>query len=207
MPTPTVSAEIGPLIGPWSVEAAATASLAKWILTYTQEVERQNSLMPNTLPTVHVYGAADELDFDQERLPGILVICTKPDGAPERFQSAGYIQPYTLTAAVVVLNDTEDTARQQAGLYAAAMMGVISQQFASDNPGLVSNVRMAESPTVELQDVDERTVYTGQASFRVWVSPTATDMVGPAVPVPDQGVVPTPVTVVTETVTVSSEPL
>ena len=165
--TATVSQEFGPLLGPWSIESAALASVRTWLsFSYMQELERQNGMLPGTLPPPSQFvGGADLQGFAQETMPAVIVVCQEPEGEPEHYASAGYVQSYRLTAAVVIMNDDEDLARQQASLYATALMGGITQQFASDNP-FVSNIRMTASPSVSLQDEDIRLIYTGQVLVR-----------------------------------------
>ncbi len=208
-----VSVEFGPLIGPWSVEAAAKATVTKWLsATYLQELERQNGLLPGTIAAPsQIYGAADLTAWEQAVMPAVIVVCEDPEGEPEYFQSAGYFQAYLLTVGVVLQAiggsvADEDVARQQAGLYATALMGVMDEQFASDNPTLVQHVKRSGSPSVSLPDPEARLIYLGQVTYDVTVQ-TNVAIEGPAAPIPDQGAVPTWPTVASENLTVTPEHL
>lgn len=209
MTPPVVDAIFGQLQGPWTIEAAAVGTLERWTwATYLQELEKQNGLAPNTIQVPSkFYGAADLTDYDQERMPAVIAICEAPQGEPEYYASVGYMQTYRLITAVAIENEDEDLGRQYADLYATALQGVMMQQFASDNPTLVQNIRAASSPSAGLPDPDMRLVYVGQCSFDVWVGPTVDPTLGPPYPITDQGAVPVSAIVETENLTVTAESL
>lgn len=207
-PQPAVSPLFGPLRGPWQVESAAVTSLQKWMSTYLEEVQRQNGLALGVLqkPSL-VYGAGDETAWDQSTVPAVIVVCEAPEHEPERYSDSGYTVAYRVTTYAVLQSENEDLARRDAGLYAVALMGVMTQEFAGDNLGLVSDVMMLAAPSVHLQDPDIRLVYTGQCAFDVSISPLVIDTNGPDSPLTPGQTPPLRPTVLTTNPTIVTKPL
>jgi hypothetical protein len=193
-PSPPTTAEtVGALVGPFTLEGAIVKSLERWFPTYLPECIRQSGLAGGQRPEGTfgppgaIYGAVDLEEWDQEvedTAAAILVVIEEPDGAPERFESAGYSQDYKLTVGAQFFNDDKHVGRQGASIYIQAAMGIILQQFARDFPDLITEVRMTASPSVILADPDVRLQFTGQVSFEVCVCPVVIDSLGPAEPVP-----------------------
>jgi hypothetical protein len=204
----SVTQQFGPIQGPWQLENACIGTVNKWLGSYLTEVERQNGIPAGDIPRPSAtYGTTDLEDFDGERFPSVLVMVGKPEGPPERFASAGYHARYPLTVAVVLMDDDPDLARQWAYLYAQALQGVVGQQFAGDNPGIIEDVFETVSPSAELPDPDLRTLYRGTVTFEVLVGVTVHDDTGPVTPVPDQETLPPEPTVATTNVTVVAVPV
>lgn len=184
------SERVGPLASPWTVEQAAVQSLQTWMWpSLVEEVERQNGLAYGTLPRIEapqIRGAADMDEWAQDELPVILVVCLAPEGAPASSNSVGWQQEYALTVGVVTTAvDEEDLARRDASLLTAAAMGVIGNQFATDNPTIVSDLRLTQSPKVEFVDQDAtiRLEWVGTVAFSVYVCPVLEQGLGLAEPV------------------------
>jgi len=217
----------GTLTSPYQIEAAALQTLRKWLPSYLGEVAAQTvstygtgALAQNTIPAPADYwGAADIEKYEGVAMPLVIVVCGDPKGEPERTQSQGYVQAYDLVTAIIINNDDEDTARQHASLYSAALMGVVLNKLAVDWPALVNGVWLTGAPMTELQDPDNRLTYTGQCSFDVYVQLTGPGNgpgtpgdgvtgTGPAEPVtPGQPTAPgEPVPVWPEVTTVTGQP-
>jgi hypothetical protein len=180
-----IAERVGPLVSPWTLEEAAVQTLRKWLWpSYVEEVERQNGLAYQTLPEIddpQIRGAAAMDEWMADELPVILVVCEKPVGAPESYHSNGYVARYTMTVGAVTLAATEDEeryARRDASLLAAACMGAIGQQLATDHPGMVVDVMMDAAPEVEPVDTDIRTEWQAQVGFEVTVCPVLDDTRG-----------------------------
>jgi hypothetical protein len=180
-----VAERVGPLQSPWTLEMAAVETLRKWAWpSYINEVERQNGLAYGSLQRIEapaIRGAADLTEWMADELPVILVVVDKPTGQPERYHSAGYVATYPMTIGVITLAATEDEeqfARRDASLITAACMGAIGQELATDHPGLVVDMPMAEAPWAEPVDPDLRTEWQGSVMFDVIVNPVFTPTLG-----------------------------
>lgn len=197
----------GQLISQYTIELAAVATLTKWLWpTYIQEVEDQHNVPRGDLPQPgQIYGASDSTVWEGVDSGSIIVVCEQPTGTPERYQSAGYVATYPLQVFAVFMADVEDRARAFANLYASAIAGVIAQQFAKDNPSVVTDVKMTMAPHAIVPDPDVQQIYQGQVEFDVIAGPVVVDTAGPAVPVILNGEAPAWPEVETETLTVTAE--
>lgn len=217
-PSPTVNERVeaatqapifGPLVSEWTIERAAIATLQKWLYpTYIQAIEEQESLMLGTISKPGgIFGASDTTQWDQGLSPAVMVVCDTVDSAPERYQSVGYSQAFTLVLAAIVQDDEPTRGRMHAGLYGAAIMGVIGQQLAGDNPGTISNVVMTAAPKTAPAEEDVETILLTQMTFSVTAAPILVDTAGPLEPVALDGDAPPWPVVTSPGVSVTAEDL
>lgn len=210
-----MSADVGPvsrLIAPWNVEQAVLATLATWLDFYLYRVEEQNGLRAGTLPRPpapeSLAGGVDFESWTEDLLPMVIVVCN-PIGEPELNPSVGYSQVFAVDIGTVAGGDDENAARQRAGLYAAAVVGVLLERGSLG--GFSARTRMVGSPRVSLPDPEIRLLALGECSFHLQVDGVASDQTGPTSPTPptDPSIPPQPWPPVTSTagIAVSVEPI
>jgi hypothetical protein len=200
----------GPLVGPYTIEHAIVTHLRAWLWpTYLEATETTAGLTVGTVQKpdkAAIYGVFDQEDMLGDRIPGVMVACTTPEGEPER-TAGGYSQQYQVQLIALVRNDDTSTARRDAGIYGVAAQAAMLEQFPGAYPDLVSDLWLTSSPTIELPNTDVRTVVACRVEMKVFVSLMVSDRLGPAAPLPP-GATPAEWPEVTETdVTVFAEPL
>ena len=100
------------------------------IAYYIAELERQLGLQPQTLPLPpgpsSYRGGLDFDTFEQEWAPVIMCVAN-PSGIAERKHEGFYGSWYEIRVAALVTEQDEDTARQLADRYGAAVMACLAQ--------------------------------------------------------------------------------
>lgn len=173
---PTASPKIGAIVTPIDVEVAVLEVLSGWLPPYISEVEIDRGILAGTIPRPpgpeSYRGSTDATVFQQDETPTVIVIA-EPSGAPERSASAGYAQQFLVQVLTVVVQESEDEARQLASFYGGAIMGAIDQQ--GDLGGIAQNTRLASLPVLEFPNPEIRTLMTSRTEFDVWVQPVFDD--------------------------------
>lgn len=102
--------------------------ISGWLPTYLAEVERQNDLAPGTLARPEFYGTSVVGDLHPgEKLPAIIVVSPGTEGEPAQEQGATWAAWYQATVVALVQAPAETNVRALAGMYAAAIRGVVMQ--------------------------------------------------------------------------------
>lgn len=173
---PTPSPKVGQIVTPIDVEVAVLEVLSGWLPPYISEVEIDRGILAGTIPRPpgpeSYRGSTDATVFQQDETPTLIVIA-EPSGAPERSASAGYAQQFLVQVLTVVVQESEDEARQLASFYGGAIMGAIDQQ--GDLGGIAQNTRLASLPVLEFPNPEIRTLMTSRTEFDVWVQPVFDD--------------------------------
>lgn len=188
MPTPVISTIYGPLISLWNVEQAVISTLlapplegtAPRLVYYLAEVERQNGIVPRTLPVPPAddsyYGGLDALSWIEASLPS-LIVAVKPEGPPERMGAGDYGQMFQIAVTAIVAGEHEDAARQIAQHYGTAIQGAILQRGSLGLDG--AKTTLAGSPDVTFTEQDTRRFMQVALTFHTWVPLTVSEANGP----------------------------
>jgi hypothetical protein len=181
----------GQVVSRRDVELAVIDQLQTWIPAAVAEIERQAGLPTQTIPLppdpdVSYRGGLDFLTFEVGWCPCLITI-VQPLGAPAReYSNKTYRQMFEVRVAGVVVEQDEDTARQYADYYGAAIMMAIGQNgslgtFANGNPVALGTV-MTGYPTTEFWNPDERRVIRSVVTFETEIDSVLTGAAGPAKP-------------------------
>lgn len=109
----------GPIVSGATVEAAALATLRKWMPTYVRETCRQAGRDP--LPDPRGYTLASTFDrWPEDQLPAVVVVSPGWVGRPRHSGTGGAMVPWGLAAGIVV-SATPEATRENAQLYVAAV--------------------------------------------------------------------------------------
>jgi len=123
----------GPLFVPASLERSMLTLLETWLPVYLAEIERQNDLATCTIARPRSYATSVEADLEPgEQLPAIIAISPGTIAAPER-EADEWTAWWQLTVVALVMTPAEISTRELAGMYAAAIRGVVLQHAGLDN--------------------------------------------------------------------------
>jgi hypothetical protein len=194
---PTGTPDIfGPLIGANAVRRTvlnllrdypANGGTAPLFVYYLAEVERQNSLAPQTLGQPGTYrGGTDWTVWDDDDLPAIIVTA-KPIGAPEYLDQSVVSQWLQVQLAAIVKRETEAEARMMADCYGIALAGAILQNRGlGPNPYDPSQRLAVETELTDYPDADfavdattSREIMRSVVTFRTLIAPVLTAWNGP----------------------------
>jgi hypothetical protein len=200
--------EAGQLVGTYDVELAFLTTLQGYLPNWLTKVELDRSIQPGTLPRPpgpeSYYGSVDDLAFQQDELPA-LICHVAPTDAPEHSASFGYGQVYEVTLYAVVVQGSEDEARQLSSYYGTAAMGAILQNASLGGHSLSTRLRSA--PTESYPNPDNRTLAVSEIGFTVFVEPIVNDTIGPFLSQPTEPPWGSWPPVQSENITVIAEPL
>lgn len=194
---PTGTPDIfGPLIGAHAVrrtvinllrEYPANGGTAPLLVYYLAEVERQNSMAPQTLGQPGTYrGGTDWTVWDDDDLPAVIVTA-KPIGAPEYLDQSDIGQWMQIQVGCVVKRETEAEARVHADSWGIALTGAILQNRGLGPNPYDSSQRLAtETELTDYPDADfavdattSREIMRSVATFRSLIAPVLTAWNGP----------------------------
>jgi hypothetical protein len=181
----------GQVVSRRDVELAVIAQLQAWTPACVAEVERQAGLQPQTIPLPpdpdkSYRGGLDFLGFEVGWCPCLITV-VQPTGEPEREYSNGtYLQAFEIQVAATVVQQDEDTSREYADYYGAAVMMALVQhgslgRFANGNPVAVKTV-LAGYPTVQFWNPDERRVIRSVVTVHSLIDSVVTEAAGPVTP-------------------------
>jgi len=164
----------GPLASPWSVETAVLQTLEDWADSYAAEVERKNGLSDKVigrpLAPDSYRGGLDWQSVKQDWMP-MLIAIANPVGEPER-QANTYIQAFQVEVGAVVFSEEtenpEAMARRNAGLWAAACMGILVQHGDLGNSEVEETV-LVGAPKVEFIEAEDRRFAVGITTYHVYI--------------------------------------
>jgi hypothetical protein len=180
----------GPMVAPSDVERAVVSTIATWLDTYLNELERLQGLALRFLPRPpdtasidgdSIYGGVDHNSWQEDFCPAVIVV-VQPAGSTELEASSGYGQTYEVEIGSVIHGDDEDNARTIAGYYATAIAALLVQQ--SSLGGLATRTRLTTSPHVEFLDPDRMRIAHGLCTVEVFVQPILDEKTGPLTPDP-----------------------
>lgn len=209
-PVPIVGStdEAGPLVGTYDIELAFLTTLQGWLSPYLSKVELDRGILLGSLPRPpgpeSYYGSVDDLAFQQDELPA-LICNVVPTDAPEHSASFGYGQVYEVTCYAVVVQGSEDEARQLSSYYGTAMIGAILQQGSLG--GYSFSTRMTSSPRESFPDPENRTLAVSEVGFTVWQETIVNDTISTFLSQPTEPPWGSWPLVQTENLTVIGEPL
>lgn len=164
----------GLLTSPFSVESAVIETLETWATSYAAEVERKYGLANKTIgrppDPQSVKGGLDWQSVKADWMPQLVVIAN-PTGEVERTANV-FFQGYHVEVGAIIHSeegtDPEGTARRNAGLWAAACMGIIAQHGKLGTLEAVDTI-LTGAPRVEFFDSEDRRFAVGITTYTVYV--------------------------------------
>lgn len=188
---PLTTTTYGQIVTRRDVEQAVIAQLQAWVVPSLAEIERQAGLPPQTIPLppdpVASYRGGMDFNTFQAGWCPCLITVVQPIGEPEREYGNGtYLQAFEIQVGAVVQDQDEDTARQFADYYGAAVMMALVQHgslstFANGNPVAVKTV-LTGYPTVEFWNPEERRVIRSVVTVHSLIDSVVTESAGPKAP-------------------------
>jgi hypothetical protein len=189
------SSEIGPIVSAYDVEAAALATLRKWVSTYLGETEAQHGRVRNSLPRPRSYTTSNSFDkWPEDQLPCILLICPGTIDVPLASGDGKYRVRFGLGVAAIVSTSQAVQTEETAKLYVAALRTCLIQQRSLG--GFAAGTDWLDETYDDLPSEDGRSLGAGQAVFAVEVDDISRRYSGPPnpgadVPVPPYAPLPT----------------
>lgn len=197
---------IGQIVSRGQVAQAVVNTLKEWMLTYLDEVERQNTLgtfdLPRPPTPESIHGALDFLSWQKDLTPEVIVTA-EPYGEAELFGDGVFSQWYELQVGAVIVGEDESTATQIADLYGAALTATIAGN--GDLGGFSERTRLITSAKTEFEDPNVRTVQRTVTIFRTLIEQVVNETTRPSVPVPDGQLPPAPFEATTDSLTVTGK--
>lgn len=184
------------------VEAAVNDTLATWLPTYLRAVERNYDKPVGWLRPIASQVVVNEFaQFQDEPLPGLVIVCPGTEGDPERDGDGYYGWWWPVATAIIVEAVNDTAARRLAQFYAAALELLFTQKKSLG--GFAGGFQLR---SVDHDDAPPNFPRGGCAvasvEFAVFTQRVVTDLAGPTEPVDD----PTPWPTV-ETVHIDAERL
>ena len=184
--------DLGSFVAEPDVVAAARATAALWINTYTDDVGRQRSA---TLPPVRKYGinlAVGENGIitpdPENEYPAMSFSCPGLYGEPERHGNGTYEATFALGVGCVVADTSKDAALTGAGWYGAAVAELFTQQGSLG--GFAVETTWLDRETVPIGYELDRFVVASTNMFVVRVGGVLHRFTGPRTPPVDPTVAP-----------------
>lgn len=111
------------------VEAAVTAFLKRWMMTYVAHAEERAGDVLGSHPAPRTWSVENRFDsFPEERLPIVLVIATGTSGTPLMDGEGYYRAKYGIGIATVASGKNRESARHNAMVYAAGVRTALLQK-------------------------------------------------------------------------------
>lgn len=182
----------GQVITRRDIELAVIGQLQAWLPACVAEIERQAGLNPQTIalppdPIESYRGGLDFYTWQTGWGSPCLITVVQPFGEPEREYGNGtYLQVFEIQVATIVQGEDEDTAREFADYYGAAVMMALVQHgslgtFATGNQVALKTVLMGY-PSVVFMSPDERRLVRSVVTVHSIVDGVISEAAGPATP-------------------------
>lgn len=171
----------GTLSGADSAESALLNTLWLWMPTYLREVERQNNLTEESLPSIRSFAIVSDYDrWPQEQLPAVQVASAGlVNGSIEKDGEGNHTARYAVEVTVTVGGPKAVETRVASQRYAQAIRAVLLQKR-NETDG-VEVVRWVDESFAGEGD-DRMTRVTTAQSFEVQVRDLVTTLGGPTEP-------------------------
>lgn len=162
------------------VELGVIATLKEWMPTYLRELELQLGRIENKIPPPIMYTQTTEIeDINFDQLPTALVVSPGLGGTPMADGEGTYRAPFVIGVAVICSAKDQETTKDLAKIYAAAVRAVLLQKRV---PSLGGQVDWIDESYDDLPELDQRTMCAGYGLFSVWVDDLVTRVGGPLAP-------------------------
>jgi len=176
----------GRLIDATQVEDAVEDSLKLWLPAYIAEVERQNSMDPQSLPLPASYSRVNEFyKWSEDQLPAVLIV--SPGLAPTIPKMKGngiYHCWWRVGVAIIAAGQDRETTRMLAKRYTAAVRGALLQHAGLGDFG-AEGITWNGERNSDVPDDSTRTLGSGACTFDVEVSEVVNARLGPSTPPDD----------------------
>jgi hypothetical protein len=160
----------------------------RWMDSYLSELERATGRDVGSIERPRSWSRKNSFDkWPDDNLPMIIIICSNLAARPTKTGSGRYRAPWAVGIAVVVSSQDEESTRNLAGLYAAAIRAIMIQHQSLD--GSIEGTRGVEwldERYGELPSEEARTVAAARLVFSVDFDDVVTHGAGPVGPPPDQ---------------------
>lgn len=164
------------------IKNAVIETLQTWLPTYLQEVEHQLDRPRGDIVAPKVYKKTNTFDtIDVVNIPVCLVVCPGLAGRPAHEGDGYYRAPFTLGIACIVSARDEESTKEVADIYGAAVRACMLQKRLSVT-GLDSDVDWIEESYDDIPEQDSRTLGAAQVIFTVTVYDVVSRIGGPLAP-------------------------
>lgn len=187
--------------GRGDVERHAIQTLRDWIIAYIADYERENHIVPRTIPTPptpeSIHGGIDYETFSADLFPELIVVC-EPVGSVERFDDDGtYGSWFNVGVGAIVSHEgDQDRTRLFADAYGTALQKLLPQQGAfgkkADGPDFATRTRLETPYALTFPDDTVRDIVRATVEVRTFVDGLVSDYSGPRVPPADPYATPGP---------------
>jgi hypothetical protein len=165
------------------LEAAAAMTLKKWMPTYLQELKLQVDLDYDlATPRSYTNKRTEPVNWPEEQLPGILVVCPGVTGRPSMEGSGHYRAPFGVVVGVINSANTKFATNVNNKLYAAAVRAIMVQKPSLG--GVASGTEWIDESYDETPEDAERDLAVATLSFTIELDGVVNRLAGPTVPDP-----------------------
>jgi hypothetical protein len=173
----------GDIVDADTIEQAAKQTLQAWLPAHLAHQERRRDLQMRSIAHPRSWPTVSEFDPEpHEQLPSIVLVSPGTTGEIHRDGSGRHSATWRLDIIAAVASSTEPEVRRLAGVYAAAIRGVLVQ-----NPelgGVAARTRwMGEDYAVGTTHRGPRAMV--EVSFEIDVDDVVDARLGPLAPPPD----------------------
>ncbi len=196
----------GPLIDNDDVEKAVGDTIGYWIDSYLAEKERDKGLTVGQIARPRSYLQTYDADnWPEGQLPAIAIVCPGTVGNLELHGSGEISAWFDVTVNAMLEGTSEADARKIAAIYASSIGTLVMQKQGLNGaagPSFATDVNPL-GWTINLADIDNRTLATGSVRFHVLVDEIMNSNDGPVtLPSPPEAAPPDGPTVSAVTTTV-----
>lgn len=177
-----MASSFGPIFTSKEFDDNVVAFIQEWIDTYLSEMELRGGYPRRSTDRPKSYNNAVTADnWQEELLPGVLVVSSGFVGPPVRVGAGMHDGWWEWTVAVILTGRDYDSARLKVSLFSSALRAMIIQ-----NPSLGGFVQdtVWESEPVDFAPMEGRTRTRGVAAlqFRSYIEGIVDSSMGPSAP-------------------------
>lgn len=174
----TVSEIFGVIPTRIGIATAARTVLVRWLPTYLAEIERQQSLSPESLPQIRSWTTRTQpTKWSEEQTPTCVIVCPGLSGPPERDGAGVWRSRWGLGVAIVTSGNSQGSVIANSGFYGAAVRACLLQQ--QPLPDVDGRLRWLDEDYAEVPEGKSRSLAAARIEFEVLIPVTVDDMAGP----------------------------
>ncbi len=177
----------GRIVSRTAVERAVIASLNIWLDSALGELERIDDWPLNSIKRpMGIVTRSQFAKWPEDQLPVILVICAGLAGTPVEHAGGRYDASWLVGVAPIVSDVDEDSTRDLAGAYGAAVRTAVLQHSMLKSPinpdGFSSSIDWVGEDDTDIPFLASRSLASTRVVFQVSVETAVTKQAGPRTP-------------------------